>query len=386
MTVIIGSCDKMIKTFKVRLHPTTEQEQKLWRSAGTARWAYNWTLATQKQNYELGNKFISDGELRKQITKLKKTDKYQWLNQVSAQIPKQAIKDACNAYLRFFKGQSKYPKFKSKKRSKPSFYQRYDKLKYANKRVNLEKVGWVKTAEPIPESEYSNPRVKHDGLNWHLTVGIKIEQSLLTATKTEPIGIDVGVNKLAIVSTGEVIKNINKSREIRRLNKKLKRLQRQASRQYEKLKKKGGESRYEKSSNLLKLERSILKIHQRLKNIRVNHIHQATAKLVGANPEYIVIEDLNISGMMKNRHLSRAIQEQKLYEFRRQIEYKCQWYGIRLIIADMFFPSSKLCSNCGHINKNLKLSNRVYVCDCGLRLDRDYNASLNLKKYGKLAG
>ncbi|MDT3701033.1 MAG: RNA-guided endonuclease TnpB family protein [Thermincola sp.] len=374
----------MIKSYKVKLHPTKMQEQLLWQSAGTSRWAYNWTLDRQKKNYEAGGKFIQDGELRKELTRLKKTEEYQWLNNVSAQIPKQAVKDACLAYQRFFKGQAKFPEFKSRKHSQPSFYQRYDKLKYADRRINLEKIGWVKTAEPLPEGEYNNPRVKHDGLNWYLTVSIEVEQPVLDIPISEPVGIDLGIKNLAIVSTGEIVKNINKSKEVRRLTKKLKRLQRQASRQYEKIKKKRGESRYEKTSNLLKLKKSILKIHQRLKDIRTNHIHQSTSRLVKSKPKYIVIEDLNISGMMKNKYLARTVQDQKLYEYRRQLEYKCRWYGVKLIIADRFFPSSKKCSQCGQIKKDLKLSDRFYSCDCGLHIDRDYNASINLREYGKL--
>ena len=373
----------MIKSYKIKLHPNKEQEQKLWQSAGTARWAYNWTLGRQKENYESGGKFINDGDLRKELTQLKKTAEFSWLSEVSAQIPKQAIKDACLSYQRFFKKQAKFPKFKSRKHSTASFYQRYDKLKYKNGKVVLEKIGWVKTAEPLLEGEYSNPRIKHDGLNWYLAVGIEVGAPILNKPVTDPIGIDVGIKELAVISTGEVIKNINKSKEVRRLTKKLKRLQRQASRQYLKFKKKEGGLRYEKTSNLLKLEREIRLIHKRLNDIRTNHLHQTTSKLVKANPEYIVIEDLNVSGMMKNKHLSRAVQEQKLYEFRRQIEYKCQWYGVRLIFADRFYPSSKTCSQCGQIKKDLKLSDRTYHCDCGLHIDRDLNAAINLREYGR---
>ena len=373
----------MIKSYKIKLHPTKEQEQKLWQSAGTARWAYNWALAKQQENYKSSGKFISDGDLRKELTQLKKTEQFAWLKDVSAQIPKQAVKDACLAYQRFFRKQSQFPKFKSKKHSVPSFYQRYDKLKYENRRVVLEKIGWIKTAEPLLEGKYSNPRVKYDGLSWYLSVGIEEVNPVLNKPESTPIGIDLGVKELAVISTGEVIKNINKTKEVRRLNKKLKRLQRQASRQYEKFKKKGGGNRYKKSSNLLKLERKIRLVHKRLNDIRTNHIHQTTSKLVKANPAYIVIEDLNVSGMMKNKHLSRAVQEQKLYEFRRQFEYKCSWYGVRLIIADRFYPSSKTCSQCGQIKKDLKLSDRIYHCNCGLHIDRDLNAAINLREYGR---
>lgn len=376
----------MFKSYRIKLHPTKAQEQKLWQSAGVARWAYNWVLGREKENYELVGKFINDGELRKELTQLKKTTEYLWLNDVSAQISKQAVKDACLAYQIFFKGQARFPRFKSRKRSRPSFYQRHDKLKYKTGKVNLEKIGWLKTAEPLQDGKYSNPRVKHDGLDWYLTVGVEVENPILNKPVTEPIGIDLGIKELAVVSTGEVIKNINKTKEVRRLNRKLKRLQRQASRQYEKIKKQGGENRYKKSGNLLKLEKNILRVHKRLKCIRTNYIHQSTSKLVKANPEYVVVEDLNVSGMKKNKHLSKAIQEQKLSEFRWQLEYKCQWYGVRLIIADRFFPSSKLCSECGQVKKDLKLSDRIYMCDCGLRIDRDLNASINLREYGKLAG
>ena len=374
----------MIKSFRIKLHPTKEQEQKMWQSAGVARWAYNWTLGKQRENNEIGGKFIQDSVLRKELTQLKKTEDFNWLNDISAQIPKQAIKDACLAYQRFFKRQSKFPQFKSKKHSVPSFHQRYDKLKYQNGKIVLEKIGWVKTVEPLPEGKYNNPRIKYDGLNWYLTVGVEVETTTLSKPVIEPIGIDVGIKELAVISTGEVVKNINKSKGVGRLTKKLKRLQRQASRQYEKFKKKEGEIRYEKTSNLLKLEREIRLIYKRLNDIRTNHLHQTTSKLVKANPEYIVIEDLNVSGMMKNKHLARAIQEQKLYEFRRQLEYKCQWYGVRLIIADRFFPSSKTCSQCGQVKKDLKLSDRTYHCDCGLHIDRDLNAAINLREYGWL--
>lgn len=202
---------------------------------------------------------------------------------------------------------------------------------------------------------------------------------------TEPIGIDLGVKDLAVISTGEVIKNINRGKGVKGLNKKLIRLQRRASRHYEEMKKqnKGGGTRYIKSNNLLKLEKEIRKTHKRLHNIRINHVHQATSKLVKAKPEYIVLEDLNVSGMMKNKHLSKAIAEQKLHEFKRQIEYKCDWYGVKLILADRFYPSSKTCSQCGTIKKELKLSDRKFVCECGFEADRDYNASVNLRNYGK---
>ena len=199
---------------------------------------------------------------------------------------------------------------------------------------------------------------------------------------SEPLGVDVGVKDLAVVSTGEKYKNINKTKTVKKTNKRLKRLQRQVSRQYEKIKTKKIKG---KGKNLLKLEKQINKTYQRLTNIRTNYIHQRTSILVKTKPEYVVIEDLNVKGMMKNRHLSKAIAQQKLYEFRRQLEYKCLWYGVKLIIADRFYPSSKMCSCCGNIKKDLNLSDRVYKCECGNVMDRDLQAAINLREYPKLA-
>jgi len=402
----------MIKAFKVQLLPTKEQEEKLRQSTGGARWAYNYALGKQLNNFEKGNKFIPEGEIRKEITALKKTAEYAWLCNVSAQIPKQAVKDLDQAYKRFFKIQQSttekytpktiekakrtgkkltaydlngHPKFKSKHKSMPRFFQREDKLVISNDKAKLEKIGWVKIAEKdrIPVGKYRNPRVSFDGFYWYLSVGVEIESNINHQPKTEGIGIDVGVKDLAIISNSQKIKNINKTKEVRRLTKKMRRLQRQASRHYEKLKKEGGENRYRRTCNLLKLEKKILSVHRRLKNIRLNHVHQATAKLVKAKPAFIAIEDLNISGMMRNKHLARAVQEQKLYEFKRQLSYKCDWNGIPLILVDRFYPSSKQCSQCVSIKKDLKLSDRTYHCKhCGLEINRDVNASINLKYYG----
>lgn len=391
----------VIKTFKVQFKLNNKQKTKLFECAGVSRWAYNYALGRIKEYYEETGKFLSGGKIRKEITQLKKSDEYSWLKLYSNNIPKQAVKDACDAYRKFFKGQSKFPKFKSKRKSKPSFYQDNLKLKITETHVKLEKLttnrkknrqtlNWIRFAEkeriPIGENiKYSNPRVTFDGLNWWISVGVEVGDLTLDKENTEPIGIDVGVKDLAIISTGAVYKNINKTSKVRKLRKRLRRLQRKASRQYEKLKKKGGENR-SKSKNLYKLENLIRKTYKRLKNIRTNYIHQITSSLVKAKPDYIVIEDLNISGMMKNKHLSKAIQEQNLYEFERQLEYKCKWYGVELIIADRFYPSSKTCSKCGSIKKDLKLSDRVYKCKhCGLEIDRNLNASINLKQYQQSA-
>lgn len=371
----------MILAKKIRLKPTKEQEQQLWKSVGTARWVYNWTLNRQKENYEKGNKLMSDNDLRKEITVLKQTNEFSWLSDVSNNVAKQAVKDACNAYKNFFKGLTKFPKFKSRRKSKASFYNDTSKLKVKRNLVLIEKVGWIKTSEQFPMNvKYTNPRISFDKKYWYISVGIEeeIEQTKLT---DQVIGIDLGIKDLAICSDGQVFKNINKTHEVRKTEKRLRRLQRKVSRKYE-MNKEG--NRFVKTSNLIKIEKQIQRLHRRLTNIRDNHIHQATNAIVKTKPCKVVMEDLNISGMLKNRHLSKAIANQKLYEFIRQMKYKCEKHGIRFMQADRFYPSSKTCSSCGAIRKDLKLSDRIYKCECGLEIDRDLNASINLANFGKL--
>ena len=368
----------MILAKKVRLYPSEMQEQKLWQSVGTARFIYNWTLAKQEENYKNGGKFIPDSILRKEITQLKKNE-LSWLNEVSNNVAKQAVKDACDAYKRFFKGLSDKPRFKTKKKSKKSFYNDNIKLKVKdNQLVNIEKVGWIKTNEQLPMGvKYSNPRISYDNKYWYISVGIEQEETQDILTNVS-LGIDLGLKDLAICSDGTVYKNINKTYIVRKIEK---RLQRQVSRKYEK-NKRGKE--YVKTKNIIKLEKQIQQIHRRLANIRNNNLHQTTTSIVKTKPYRIVIEDLAVSNMMKNKHLSDAIRKQGFYEFKRQLEYKCKFIGIELVVADRFYPSSKTCSQCGEIKKDLKLKDRVYNCSCGLSIDRDLNASINLSRY-KLA-
>lgn len=368
----------MILSKKVRLKPTPEQESKLWQSVGTARYIYNYTLVKQEENYKNGGKFISDNDIRKELTILKQTE-LPWLNEVSNNVTKQAVKDACNAYKRYFKKQAGKPKFKSRRKSKPSFYNDCYKLKVKIKQVLLEKVGWIETSEQIPmDTKYSNPRVSFDGKYWYISVGVETKPPKTILTN-ESVGIDVGIKDLAICSNGVTIPNINKTKAVKKLEKRLRRLQRKVSNKYQ-LNKEG--RTFVKTSNIIKLERDIRLLHRKLSNIRNNHIHQATTKIVKTKPSRVVMETLNIQGMMKNKHLSKAIASQGLYELKRQMQYKCEFYGIEFVEADRFYPSSKLCSECGHKKPNLKLSERTYTCEeCGVILDRDYNASVNLSKY-----
>lgn len=384
----------MIKTIRVMLIPNNKQKTKLFQYASTARFAYNWALGREKENYENEWKFISDGDLRKEFTQLKKTNEYSWLNDVSNNVTKQAIKDACGAYKCFFKGYSQFPKFKSRKHGTLSFYQDTEKIQFTDTHVKVEgfstsrkknkqKLNWIRLAEhgqiPIENVKYLNPRVKYDGLNWWLTVGVEQEDSIVLLSN-DGIGVDLGIKDLAVCSDKAKYENINKTKEVKKLEKRKRRLQRSISKKYEKNKK--GVS-YCKTSNIIKSEKELLKVNHRLADIRQNYLHQVTSSIVKREPSFICIENLNVSGMMKNKHLSKAIQQQGFYEFRRQIEYKSEWNSIQVIIADRFFPSTKLCSCCGKNKTDLKLSDRIYKCECGNVIDRDYQAALNLKKYGE---
>ena len=375
------------------LLPNNKQKSKLFQYANTARFAYNWALAKEQENSKSDGKFLSDIDLRKEFTKMKQTQEYDWLNDISNNVTKQAIKDACDAYKKFFKGLAKFPKFKSKKKTTPSFYQDNVKIQFSemhvkmegfavSKKKNKQKINWIRLAEHgrVPTNcKYSNPRIKVDGLNWWITVGIEYSDSGVTPNK-DGVGINLGIKDLAICSDENKYKNINKTHEVKQLEKKKRRLQCSISRKYEKNKK--GES-YCKTCNIIRSEKKLLKITHRLTNIRQNYLHQITSEIIKREPSFICMEDLNIKGMMKNRHLSKAVQQQGFYEFRRQIEYKATWNHIPVIIADRFFPSSKLCSCCGTIKKDLKLSDRIYKCGCGNVIDRDYQAALNLKRYGE---
>lgn len=380
----------MIKTIRVMLIPNNKQKTKLFQYANTARFAYNWALGKEQENYKNGGKFISDGDLRKEFTQLKKINDYFWLNNVSNNVTKQAIKDACEAYKNFFKGYTKFPRFKSKKHSVSKFYQDNLKIQFTDthvkvegfansKKKNRQKLNWIRLAEHgrIPtDCKYYNPRIKYDGLNWWITVGVDCKP-INNISKTNGIGIDLGIKDLAICSDGNKYKNINKTEKIKNLEKRKRRLQRSISRKYG-LNKKGG--RYCKTSNIIKSEKELLKLNHRLTNIRHNYIHQTTSEIIQRKPSYITIEDLNVKGMMKNKHISKSVQQQCLYEVARQLQYKCSWNGIELRQVSRWYPSSKTCHECGYINKELKWYHRTYKCPiCGYVEDRDYNASLNLR-------
>ena len=392
----------MLLTRKIRLKPTPEQELLFWKSAGVARWAYNYFLSENNRvwqeylaNGETGEKSVSEGKVRKYINQVLKKTTHTWLSEVGSNVMKQAVKDADTAFKAYFKGISEKPCYKSKRKSKPSFYVNYESLSRKNGGFHGEKIGLVKTSEPLPKlpkgKKYSNPHISFDGKYWYLSVGYEVSEIKCKLTG-ESIGIDLGIKDLAICSNGKTYKNINKSHEVRRLEKVLKREQRKLSRMQERnisCYKIVGNKRIpvfikplEECRNFQKQKRRIKLRHRKLTNIRNNYLHQTTTEIVKTKPSRIVMERWNVKGMMKNRHLAKAIQKQKFYEFKRQIAYKCQKNGIEMVEVPTFYPSSKTCSCCGCIRSDLKLSDRVYRCnECGLVIDRDFNASLNLAKY-----
>lgn len=393
----------MYLTKKIRLLPTAEQEKIFWKSAGVARWSYNFFLSYNQEKYNewlednTKEKFVGECNIRKYINNTLKTTTHTWLKDVGSNVMKQAVKDANNALMRFFKKNSNYPKYKSRKKSKPSFYVNYESLKRAPNGFQGERIGVVKTREPLPkipkDEKYVNPRITYDGKFWFLSVGYKVEPKQVKLTD-EKIGIDIGLKDLAIVSNknnscSRKYRNINKEHKVKLLEKRLKRAQRKLSRKILNNIESYDENRVptyirplKDCKNIQKQIHVIQDLYRKLTNIRNNYIHQVTTEIVKTKLSKIVLEDLNVSGMMKNKHLSKAIADSKWYEFRRQILYKAELYGIEVVLADRFYPSSKTCSCCGNYKKDLKLKDRIYICDeCGLIIDRDINAAINLANY-----
>lgn len=392
------------------LLPNNKQETRLFQFADASRFIYNWTLEQEQKSYKENNKFLQDGELRKTLTKLKKQEEYRWLQSISNNVIKQSVKDACNAYKKSFNHKASHPKFKSKRKSKPSFYQDTFKIQFTSTHVKLEKISnkikknrrtlnWIKLAEPnrVPTNvKYYNPRITYDGIHWWISVGV---EEVLCNTKlptNEGIGIDLGIKDLAICSDGVTYKNINKSKRVKKLEKKRKRLQRKLSRKIENQivsysfgTKNGRIPHFQQSldscKNIQKQKLAIKKNYKQITNVVDNYIHQLTSEIVNREPKFIVTEDLNIRGLMKNKYLSKSIQDCKWYFLLETLRYKASKHGILMVKADRFYPSSKLCSCCGNKKVNLKLEDRIYKCEnCGTIIDRDYNASLNLRDYGLL--
>lgn len=382
----------MLLARKIRLLPTKEQEILFRKSAGVARWSYNYFLAENERIYKEEHRYASGCEIRKYINNTLKETTHIWLKEVGSNVMKQGVKDAEKALKDYMSGLRGKPRLKSKHKSSLSFYVNYESLKRKPNGFHGEKIGFVKTSKSLPKlkdgEKYSNPRITYDGKYWYLSIGYEIQEIDCNLTN-ESLGIDLGIKDLAICSDGTVYKNINKTKKIRRLKKKLLREQRKLSRMIEHNIKGHISNRkpiFERPliecKNYQKQKRKIQLLYRKITNIRNNYIHQTTTTIVKKFPQRIVMENLNVKGMMKNKHLAEKIAEQKFYEFKRQIKYKAEIRGIQVIEVPTFYPSSKTCSCCGHIKKDLKLSDRIYICPvCNLKIDRDFNASLNLANY-----
>lgn len=368
---------------KIRLYPTKEQEKLFIKFSNCARWAWNESLAYRIDKYENHGLNTIMQDCIERIQELKYNNiYYEWVQKIPESITKRSIKDLDKAFKNFFKSGFGFPKFKKKGKSKLSFYQREDNFRQIDE--NHIKITGIKTPVKIKKTWFPmklyNIRVSFDGKFWYLSFSFDIQEQTLE-NLTKPIGVDLGIKQLAVVSDGRVYNNINKQDIVKKLERRKNRLQSQLSRKYEHNR---HDKKYIKTSNIIKLEHKIVLIDRRLKNIRNTYIHDVTTDLVRTKPSKIVIEDLNIRDMMKNKHLSKAIQQQEFYKVRQYLAYKCKFYGIELVIEDRFYPSSKLCSCCGNVKKRLSLSERTYSCGkCGLQVDRDYNASINLSKYNK---
>lgn len=377
----------MIKSYKIRLYPTKEQEVLMWKHIGACRYIWNYMLAYQQEQYANGEKHLSAFDMIKLLTPLKKDGEHEWLCEVSNASLGVVCRDLDKAYERFFKEVSRFPKFKSRKHSKPSYPVRADDMYFKNgNAVHVAKVGMVKykTDFGLPQgkgNKFTNPQISNVNGKWMLSFGMESENQAPVLTDIS-MGIDLGVKDLAIAEfNGAKItyRNINKTSKMKRLKKQRRHLERSISRKYEQNRR---GNTFVKTNNIMRSEERLKKMYARMANIRTNYIHQTTHDLVSLLPKRVVMEDLNVIGMMKNRHLSKAIQEQCFAEFIRQMQYKCEWNGIEFVQVDRFYPSSKTCSCCGAIKHDLRLRDRVYVCaECGAEIDRDYNAAINLSRY-----
>ena len=377
----------MYKGYTIRIYPTKNQEELLRKHIGCCRFIWNHMIEVQKENYKNGEKYISKFNMMKLIPSIKK--EFPWLNEVSMSSLQLICKDVNSAYQRFFKKISNYPRFKSKKKSKLSYPVRCDRFYFKNGYVKVEKLGKVKYKADYPNlnleeiSKFSNVRISNENDKWILTFSIECENQALIE-KNGNLGIDLGVGRLAVVShNGKKLtySNINKSKRIKQLKRKLKHVQRVISRKYE-VGNKLNEKKFQKTNQIFKYEKLARRIYSKISNIRKDQRHKITRELVNLSPAVVIMEDLNVSGMMKNKHLAKAIAEMGFYDFIRIMKYKCEESGIKFFQVDRFFPSSKTCSQCGCIHKGLKLSDRIFECpECGFTTDRDFNAAMNLERY-----
>ena len=376
----------LLKSFKTEINPTEEQKVKIRKTIGACRYIYNFYLAHNKELHDNGEKFMSGKSFSVWLNKeyLPKNPDKLWIKEVSSKSVKRSIENGCVAFTRFFKHQSAFPNFKKKGKSDVKMYfvkNNPKDCRCERHRMNIPSLGWVRMKEkgyvPTTKDGYvmksGHVSIKAD--RYYVSVLIEIPNNKIANNSKEGIGIDLGLKDFAIVSNGKTYKNINKSAKLKKLEKQLIREQRSLSRKYENLKK--GEST--QRANIQKQKLKVQKLHHKIDDIRTDYINKTIAEMVKTKPSYITIEDLNVSGMMKNKHLSKAVASQKFYEFRTKLQAKCKENGIELRVVDRWYPSSKTCHCCGAIRKDLKLSDRIFQCDCGYIEDRDFNAALNLR-------
>ena len=376
----------MLKSYKTEIDPTPEQKQRINRTIGTCRYVYNFYIAHNRELYEKGEKFMTGKSFSVWINNeyIPNNPDKAWIKEVYSKAVKKSIEDGYTAFKRFFNHQSAFPRYKKKGRSEAKMYfvkNNPNDCICERHRIKIPTLGWVRLKEKgyIPTTK-DGWKVRSGTLSvkagrYYVSALVEMPDPQRISSNNRGIGIDLGVKDFAVISDGTIYKNINKSARIRRLEKQLRREQRCLSRKYENLKK--GESTHR--VNIQKQRLKVQRLHQRLDNIRTDYINKTIAEIVKTKPSYITIEELNVSGMMKNRHLSKAIASQKFYEFRAKLKIKCDDSGIELRIVDRFYPSSKRCYCCGQIKKDLKLSDRIYRCACGYVEDRDLNASKNLR-------
>lgn len=377
---------RLLKSFKTEINPTEEQKARIRRTIGTCRYVYNFYLGHNKALHDNGEKFMTGKDFSLWLNNKYIPDNPDktWIREVYSKAVKKSIEDGCTAFTRFFKHQSDFPKFKKKGKSDVKMYFVRNNPKDCQcerHRLKIPTLGWVRIKEkgyiPTTKDGYMirSGTVSVKAGRFYVSVLVEIPDINIDNNSNEGIGIDLGLKDFAIVSNGKTYRNINKSAGLKKLEKQLIREQRSLSRKYESLKK--GEST--QRANIQKQKLKVQKLHHKMDNIRTDYINKTIAEIVKTKPSYITIEDLNVKGMMKNRCLSKAVASQKFYEFRTRLKAKCDENGIELRVADRFYPSSKTCHHCGSVRKNLKLSDRIYRCECGYVADRDLNAALNLK-------
>lgn len=378
----------MLKSFKTEIDPTPEQKNRINRTIGTCRYVYNFYLAHNKELHDKGERFVSGKSFSCWLNNeyIPNNPDKAWIKEVYSKAVKKSLEDGCTAFTRFFKHQSGFPNFKKKGRSDVKMYfvrNNPKDCRCERHRIHIPTLGWVRLKEKgyIPTTKDSfvvkSGTVSMKAGRYFVSALVEIPDSEPEDKSSNGLGIDLGLKEFAVCSDGRTYGNINKLSRIKKLEKQLRREQRCLSRKYEAAKKsKKGESA---QKNIQKQKLKVQKLHHRIDNIRTDHINKAIAEIVKTKPSYITIEDLNVSGMMKNRHLSKAVASQKFYEFRAKLKSKCDDNGIELRVADRWYPSSRKCHRCGSIKKDLRLSDRIYRCSCGYVEDRDYNASLNLR-------